>query len=116
MGFSLFSRKNSKTNGNGHVQTTSEHLIDLRQVVKRYQSAAGVFTALNNVDLSIDRGEFVGVIGKSGSGKSTLINMVAGIDRPTSGEVNVGETAVHRLTENQMARWRGRIGGWSWPV
>ena len=108
MAFSLFSRKNSKINGNGHVQTTSEHLIDLRQVVKRYQSAAGVFTALNNVDLSIDRGEFVGVIGKSGSGKSTLINMVAGIDRPTSGEVNVGKTAVHRLTENQMARWRGR--------
>lgn len=103
-----FFHKKGKTNGSGSIQNGSEHLIDLRQVVKRYHSAAGEFTALNSIDLSIDRGEFVGVIGKSGSGKSTLINMVAGIDRPTSGEVLIGETAVHRLSENQMARWRGR--------
>ncbi|MHB0877047.1 MAG: ABC transporter ATP-binding protein, partial [Anaerolineae bacterium] len=56
----------------------------------------------------IDGGEFVAVIGKSGSGKSTLINMLTGIDRPTSGEVLVGDTAVHELTEDQMAVWRGR--------
>jgi ABC-type lipoprotein export system ATPase subunit len=83
----------------------------LRSLGKVYQSAAGGYTALKDVDLDIDRGEFVGIIGKSGSGKSTLINMVAGIDRPTSGEVLVGDTAVHTLTENQMARWRGRSLG-----
>ncbi|RPJ46342.1 MAG: ATP-binding cassette domain-containing protein, partial [Chloroflexi bacterium] len=82
--------------------------MDIRQVVKTYKTAAGGFTALKGIDLEIDRGEFVGVIGKSGSGKSTLINMIAGIDRPTSGEVMVGNTPVHKLTENQMARWRGR--------
>src|SRR3954468_17534516 len=84
------------------------HLIDLQQVEKTYQSAAGSFTALKRVDLQIERGEFVAIIGKSGSGKSTLINMVTGIDRPTSGEVIVGDVAVHRLSEGQMAAWRGR--------
>jgi len=88
-------------NGNGH-------LIELRQVVKVYENAAGGFRALNGIDLSIDRSEFVGIIGRSGSGKSTLMNMITGIDRPTSGEVRVGDTPVHQLSENQMARWRGR--------
>ena len=88
-------------NGNGH-------LIELRQVVKVYENAAGGFRALNGVDLAIDRGEFVGIVGRSGSGKSTLMNMITGIDRPTSGDVLVGDTPVHQLSENQMARWRGR--------
>jgi ABC-type lipoprotein export system ATPase subunit len=83
-------------------------LIDLRRVVKTYESAAGKFTALKGVDLKVDAGEFVAVIGKSGSGKSTLINMITGIDRPTSGEVVVAGTPVHTLTEGQMAVWRGR--------
>ena len=83
-------------------------LIELRKVEKTYQSAAGKYQALKTIDLTINRGEFVGIIGRSGSGKSTLINMITGIDRPSSGEVRVGDTAVHTLTENQMARWRGR--------
>jgi len=93
---------------NGHQQRSDAHLIDLRQIVKTFQSTAGSFTALKGVDLQIDRGEFVAIIGKSGSGKSTLINMLTGIDRPTSGEVLVGDTAVHTLSEGQMAVWRGR--------
>jgi len=84
------------------------HLIDVRNVVKTFETAAGVFTALKGVDLQVGRGEFLAVIGKSGSGKSTLINMVTGIDRPTSGEVFVGDTPVHLLSEGQMAVWRGR--------
>jgi ABC-type lipoprotein export system ATPase subunit len=87
------------------------HLIELRDVVKTFRSEAGQFTALKGVDLEVDRGEFVAVIGKSGSGKSTLINMLTGIDRPTSGEVYVGGTAVHRLNEGQLAAWRGRTVG-----
>jgi ABC-type lipoprotein export system ATPase subunit len=93
---------------NGHNQHSNAHLIDMRQIVKTYQGAAGNFTALKGVDLQIDRGEFVAIIGKSGSGKSTLINMLTGIDRPTTGEVLVGDTAVHTLSEGQMAVWRGR--------
>lgn len=109
MGFSLF-QKRSNGNGsrNGKQYPGSGHLIEMRNIIKVYKNAAGGFTALNGIDLAIDRGEFVGVIGKSGSGKSTLINMIAGIDRPTSGEVIVGDTAVHKLSENAMARWRGR--------
>jgi putative ABC transport system ATP-binding protein len=80
----------------------------LRQVAKTYETAAGTFYALKDVDLQVDTGEFVSVVGKSGSGKSTLINMITGIDRPTSGQVLVGDTAVHTLKEGQMAVWRGR--------
>lgn len=83
------------------------HLIELRHVVKNYINAAGIFPALRDVSLFADQGEFVAVLGKSGSGKSTLMNMIAGIDRPTSGEVLVGDTAVHTLTEEQMTVWRG---------
>jgi putative ABC transport system ATP-binding protein len=86
-------------------------LIDVRHVVKAYETTAGPFTALKGVDLKVGMGECVAVIGKSGSGKSTLINMIAGIDRPTSGQVLVGETSVHTLSEGQLAEWRGRNVG-----
>jgi putative ABC transport system ATP-binding protein len=103
-------------NGHGFVATspTGENvpaLIALRDVVKVYKTAAGGYTALKGIDLEIRRGEFVGIIGRSGSGKSTLMNMITGIDRPTSGDVRVGETVVQRLSENQIARWRGRNMG-----
>jgi putative ABC transport system ATP-binding protein len=79
--------------------------------VKRYEGAGGAFTALKGVNLQIDSGEFVAVIGKSGSGKSTLLNIIAGIDRPTSGEVIVCGAAVHLLPERRIAPWRGRTIG-----
>jgi len=96
---------------NGRNKNDYDHLIELRQVTKAYQTEAGTFIALKNVDLQIGPGEFVAVIGKSGSGKSTLINMITGIDRPTSGEVLVGDAAVHTLSEGQIAAWRGRNVG-----
>jgi len=86
-------------------------IIDLRQVVKNYETTAGTFSALKGVDLQVRAGEFLAVIGKSGSGKSTLINMITGIDRPTAGEVLVNGTAVHRLSEGEMAVWRGHSVG-----
>ncbi len=82
-------------------------IIDLRDVNKYYKTAVGDFRALKDVELQINAGEFVSVIGKSGSGKSTLLNMITGIDRPSTGEVYVNGTAVHELNENRMARWRG---------
>jgi putative ABC transport system ATP-binding protein len=94
-----------------HRFLESVHLLEVRHAVKRYETAAGAFTALNGVDIQVDSGEFVAVIGKSGSGKSTLLNIIAGIDRPTSGEVMVDGTAVHLLRERQIAPWRGRTIG-----
>ena len=106
-------KRNKKNNNaaNGRYQHGNDHLIELRRVVKTYEGEAGVFVALDDVSLRVDTGEFVAVIGKSGSGKSTLINMITGIDRPTSGEVLVGDTAVHSLNEGQIAEWRGRNVG-----
>jgi putative ABC transport system ATP-binding protein len=90
---------------------TNGIIIDLHRVTKTFESAAGNFTALHEIDLQVDRGDFVAVIGKSGSGKSTLLNMITGIDRPTSGEVVVNGSAIHQLSEGQVAVWRGRNVG-----
>ena len=90
---------------------STDVLIDLRGVVKVYDTGEVPFTALKGVDLTVRSGEFVGLVGKSGSGKTTLINMITGIDHPTEGEVNVGGTPVHALNENQLAMWRGRTIG-----
>jgi len=93
---------------NGFYRHSSKYLIELRHVVKTYESGAGKFTALRDINIQVDAGEFVAVVGKSGSGKTTLTNMITGIDRPTSGEIVVGDTLVHRLNEGQIAAWRGR--------
>jgi putative ABC transport system ATP-binding protein len=83
-------------------------LIELIDLVKVYVNPAGRFPALNGITLKLDAGEFVSVVGKSGCGKTTLINMITGIDRPSSGEVFVGGVPVHQLDEDRMAQWRGR--------
>jgi putative ABC transport system ATP-binding protein len=88
-----------------------EPLIALRKVDKSYETPAGVFPALREIDLEIGRGEFVAVMGKSGSGKSTLLHLIGGIDRPTRGEVVVAGSRVHDATEDALARWRGRQVG-----
>ena len=86
-------------------------MISLQQVSKTYETPAGKYSALRNIDLEIRGGEFVGVVGKSGSGKSTLLNMVAGIDRPSAGSVAVAGTEIHAMSENRLAVWRGRNVG-----
>jgi putative ABC transport system ATP-binding protein len=96
--------------------TQAPPLIELRQVVKVYQTAAGEFPALKGITAQIYPGEFVGVIGKSGAGKTTLLNMITGVDQITSGEVlfnaNGGApVSVHVLSENALALWRGRSLG-----
>ena len=86
-------------------------MISLNQVSKTYETPAGKFAALKDIDLEIEPGQFVGIVGKSGSGKSTLLNMVAGIDRPSSGSVAVAGTEIQSLSENKLASWRGRNVG-----
>jgi putative ABC transport system ATP-binding protein len=97
---------------NGHTaEGPGGHLVVLRDVCKVYRSAAGTFMALDGINLEVELGAFVSIVGKSGSGKSTLINVVTGIDRPSSGEVLFNRTAVHSLSEERMAIWRGRSIG-----
>jgi len=93
------------------VSSNAAPLIQLADVVKVYDTGEVPFTALRGIDLDVSTGEFIGLIGKSGSGKTTLINMITGIDRPTSGSVLVDGTPVHQLNENQLAIWRGRTIG-----
>lgn len=85
----------------------SAPMVNVLDVNKYYHSDAGDYQALKSVDLQINAGEFVSIIGKSGSGKSTLLNMITGIDRPTTGEVYVNGSAIHAMSENQLAGWRG---------
>ena len=83
-------------------------LVDAR---KTYTLGGSEFIALDGVSLSVSRGEFVAVVGPSGCGKSTLLNLVAGIDRPSSGSIEVAGTDVAALSEDETARWRGRVVG-----
>ncbi|HZY45094.1 MAG TPA: ABC transporter ATP-binding protein [Anaerolineae bacterium] len=93
----------------GSLQPDSDaHFIELRSVVKKYQTPAGEFTALKGINLQVARGEFVAVLGKSGAGKSTMINLMTGIDNPTSGEILIDRLPIHTLPEDQRAQWRGR--------
>ena len=90
-------------------------IVELRDVVKVYFTEAGEFPALRGINLSVQPGEFLGIVGKSGAGKSTLLNMINGVDHLTSGEVTVrfgaDGVAVHRLSESDLALWRGRTMG-----
>jgi putative ABC transport system ATP-binding protein len=86
-------------------------VIQLRRVSKSYVTPAGPFEALRQVDLEVDPGELVAIIGKSGSGKSTLLNLISGIDRPTSGDVMVAGTPLHASSESVLAKWRGTTVG-----
>jgi len=106
----------SKPNGSenpasNHGRSSGEPLIHLRQVVKKYASLAGEVVALKGVDLQVEAGEFVVVTGKSGAGKTTLVHMITGIDSSTSGEIHVAGTAVHQLSVEKAAEWRGRTVG-----
>jgi putative ABC transport system ATP-binding protein len=93
--------------------TTSgrDALIDLQAVEKVYRTGRLDYRALRGIDLTIDRGEMVAIVGPSGSGKSTVLNMITGIDRPTSGTVMVAGERIDAVGEEALARWRGEHVG-----
>ncbi len=89
--------------------TSTEHpAIQLQKVVKTFKNAAGEFHVLKGIDLTLQRGEFVAIVGKSGSGKSTLLNMMTGIDHPTGGQVVINGENIYHMNESKRAQWRGR--------
>jgi len=87
-------------------------LVEVQGVTKEYVKGDARITPLQNADLTIERGEFVSLMGASGSGKSTLLNLIAGIDRPTAGRILVGGEEITRLSRTRLARWRAANVGY----
>jgi putative ABC transport system ATP-binding protein len=83
-------------------------LIELRDVTKSYKRDAIEIPVLDRVSITVDAGDFMGLMGPSGSGKSTLLNLLAGIDRPTRGSITIGDTEISSLSERALATWRSR--------
>ena len=86
----------------------NQPILSLQGVSKEFQSKERTFTALKNVSLSVEKGEYLAITGKSGSGKSTLLNMITGIDHPTNGKVLVNGLTIGELSESKLAKWRGQ--------
>jgi putative ABC transport system ATP-binding protein len=83
-------------------------LVSLQHVVKRYQRGKQSVEVLHGVNLAIQQGEFVALMGPSGSGKTTVLNLIAGLDQPTEGEVTVAGERIDRLSGTRLANWRAR--------
>lgn len=81
-------------------------LVELRDVTKKYHKGGETITPLDNVSLDVQEGEFVSLMGASGTGKSTLLNLVASIDQPDSGTINVDGTDITKLSRTRLAKWR----------
>ena len=83
-------------------------LIEVKNLSKVYGSGEAEVTALKNIDLNIEQGEFVAIVGPSGSGKSTLLHLLGGVDKPSSGEVIIKGESIYKLKEKELAILRRR--------
>ena len=102
-------RASRKSVSDQHAMTSADAMIDMHGIIKTFKNAAGEFTVLKGINLTISRGEFVSIVGKSGSGKSTLLNMITGIDHPTDGQMIIDGADIYtNVTESQRSKWRGR--------
>ncbi len=88
-----------------------EQLINIDRVSKTYTRGTMQIPVLQELSLTIARGDFLALMGPSGSGKTTLLNLIGGLDRPTSGSITVGEDRIDQLSESKLARWRSRNVG-----
>ena len=88
------------------ITNKSEIVIDVKNLYKVYRVGDNKIRALNGVDFTIKRGEFCAIVGTSGSGKSTLLNMLAGLEKPTKGEIIIAGEHMERKTENQLVKFR----------
>jgi putative ABC transport system ATP-binding protein len=87
-------------------------LVEVRGVTKEYRKGGQAITPLRDVSLDVDKGDFVSLMGASGSGKTTLLNLIAGIDRPTRGQIVVNGTDITRLSRTRLAHWRAAHVGY----
>ena len=83
-------------------------IVDLKNITKNFELSGQIIPVLNGISLTFNPGEFAAIVGPSGNGKSTLLNMITGIDRPSSGEVIVNNQNLKKLSEDQLSGWRGK--------
>ncbi len=107
----FWSKKNEPIVSTSSTNGKNENIVELRDIVKTFKVGDGEITILKGLSLEVKTGEFVSIVGPSGNGKSTLLNMITGIDRPTQGEVIVTGYPVHKMSENNLAAWRGEYVG-----
>ena len=93
------------------MENATPPLVVIKDLIKSYHRGSQIIPVLNNISLSIAEGEFLALMGPSGSGKSTLLNLVAGLDKPDSGSIVIGEVDITLLTEAELARWRAASVG-----
>jgi putative ABC transport system ATP-binding protein len=95
----------------GDASSDSQTVMKVDNVTKVFDSAAGRVAALRGVNISINKGEFVAIVGPSGSGKSTLLNIIGALDKPTSGKVYINDIDIFALADSEMATMRNHLIG-----
>ena len=93
------------------AEQNNHPIVEIKDVVKRFPVGNTEITILKGISFQVQKGEFLSIVGPSGNGKSTLLNMITGIDRPTSGEIVVTGRQVHKMSEDKLAAWRGENVG-----
>ena len=93
------------------AEVNGQPLVEIKDVVKNFRVGNNDVTILKGVSFQVQPGEFLSIVGPSGNGKSTLLNMITGIDRPSSGEIVVTGQRVDRMSEDRLAAWRGEHVG-----
>ncbi|NDJ84381.1 MAG: ABC transporter ATP-binding protein [Chloroflexi bacterium] len=88
--------------------SVAQPFIKTKELVKTYDTPAGPLNVLRGIDIEIPKGDFIALIGPSGSGKTTFLNMVTGVDSPTSGDVMVGDVSVSQAQQRKLTKWRAR--------
>ena len=88
------------------MENVSPPLVAIEGLIKSYRRGSRIIPVLNDINLTIDAGEFLALMGPSGSGKSTLLNLIAGLDKPDSGSIRIGGIDITSLSEAELARWR----------
>jgi putative ABC transport system ATP-binding protein len=88
------------------MSSPNDPMVDIVDLCKRYTKGKETITIFDHLDLAIPGGDFIAVMGPSGSGKTTLLNLLGGLDRPDTGEIEVGGERIERLSEGALSRWR----------
>lgn len=99
------------SNGKNGKDKSYEYVVQVKDVVKSFKVGDSDITILKGISFDVKDGEFVSIVGPSGNGKSTLLNMITGIDRPSDGDVIVTGRNLNKMSENQLAAWRGENVG-----